>query len=162
MHAYIVRRLLYAVITFFGITVVTFALIHAVPGDPITFYIGTHGQNVSRPALEAIRHEYHLDDPLPKQYLYWLSGAVRLDFGRSTIDRRPVVERIGEKLPNTFELNFIAFLIAALIGLPTGLWSATALGPAPGALLGRLLLPPLFAASVLGGAAADAVLRGAA
>ncbi len=128
MHAYIVRRLLYAVITFFGITVATFALIHAVPGDPITFYIGTHGQNVSRPALEAIRHEYHLDDPLPMQYLYWLRGAMTLDFGRSTIDRRPVVERIGEKLPNTFELNLIAFLIAALIGLPVGLWSATQSG----------------------------------
>jgi peptide/nickel transport system permease protein len=128
MHAYIVRRLLYAVITFLGITVATFVLIHAVPGDPITFYIGTHGPNVSRPALEAMRHEYHLDEPLPKQYLYWFRGAVTLDFGRSTIDRRPVIERIGEKLPNTFELNLIAFLLSALIGLPVGLWSAARSG----------------------------------
>lgn len=125
MRAYIVRRLFYGVITFFGITVATFALIHAVPGDPTSFYIGKSGANVSRPALEALRHEYHLDDPLPQQYLWWLRGAVTLDFGRSTIDRRPVVERISEKLPNTFELNLVAFLLAALIGLPVGLWSAS-------------------------------------
>src|SRR5512142_1365141 len=125
MHAYIVRRLLYAVITFLGITVATFVLIHAVPGDPISFYIGKSGLHFSRPALEALRHEYHLDDPLPQQYLWWLRGAVVLDFGRSTIDRRPVVERIADKLPNTFELNLLAFLLAAAIGIPVGLWSAS-------------------------------------
>lgn len=125
MRAYIVRRLLYAVITFFGITVATFLLIHAVPGDPVTFYIGRVGQHVSRPALEALRHEYHLDEPLPQQYLYWLRSAVTLDFGRSIIDRRPVAKRIAEKLPNTFELNLVAFLLAAIIGLPVGLWSAS-------------------------------------
>lgn len=128
MRAYIVRRFLYAVITFFGITIATFVLVHAVPGDPITFYLGRHGPNVSRAALEAIRHEYHLDEPLPAQYLYWFRDALALDFGRSTIDRRPVLDRIGEKLPNTFELNFIAFLLAVLIGLPIGLWSATRSG----------------------------------
>jgi peptide/nickel transport system permease protein len=124
MRAYIVRRILYAVLTFVGITIATFALVHAVPGDPITFYISRHGPNVSRAALEAIRHEHHLDEPLPRQYLYWFRDAITLDFGRSTIDHRPVVERIGEKLPNTFELNLVAFLLAALIGLPVGLWSA--------------------------------------
>lgn len=124
MRAYIVRRVFYAVLTFVGITVATFVLVHAVPGDPITFYLGRHGPNVSRAALEAIRHEHHLDEPLPRQYLSWFRDAITLDFGRSTIDHRRVVERIGEKLPNTFELNLIAFLLAALIGLPAGLWSA--------------------------------------
>lgn len=128
MRAYIVRRFLYAAITFFGITVATFVLVHAVPGDPVTFYLGKHGLNASRPALEAIRHEYHLDEPLPAQYLYWSRDALVLDFGRSTIDRRPVLDLIAEKLPNTFELNLIAFLLAVLIGLPVGLWSATRSG----------------------------------
>ena len=129
MLSYVTRRLLYAALTFFGITVVVFALIHSVPGDPVSFYIGTHGASqLSLPALDAIRHEYHLDEPLPQQYLWWLRGVLTLDFGTSIIDHRAVTERILEKLPNTFELNLIAFLVAAAIGLPVGLWSATQSG----------------------------------
>jgi peptide/nickel transport system permease protein len=129
MASYIARRLLYAVLTFFGITVVVFTLIHIVPGDPITFYVGSHGASHLSPAsLEAIRHEHHLDQPLVEQYLWWLRGVVTLDFGTSMADHRPVTARILEKLPNTFELNLLAFLVAAAIGVPIGLWSATRSG----------------------------------
>jgi peptide/nickel transport system permease protein len=129
MRAYLARRLLYAVLTFFGITLATFTLIHSVPGDPIVFFIGRAGTRSIPPAtLAAIRAEYHLDQPLPAQYLHWLRGAVTLDFGRSIVTRRPVRERIFDKLPNTFELNSIAFLLAAAIGIPIGLWSASRSG----------------------------------
>src|SRR6266481_5037624 len=129
MASYVARRLLYAALTFLGITIAVFALVHAVPGDPITFYIGAHGaSNLSRATLESIRHQHHLDEPLVTQYLYWLRGVVRLDFGTSIVDNRPVTSRILEKLPNTFELNAIAFLIAAAIGVPVGLWSAAKSG----------------------------------
>ncbi|HUP61881.1 MAG TPA: ABC transporter permease [Thermoanaerobaculia bacterium] len=128
MTAYLLRRLVYAVLTFFGITVATFALIHAVPGDPITFFIGRGGTNVTPAVAAAIRREYHLDRPLPVQYLHWLRGAAALDFGRSISDRRPVRERIAEKLPHTLQLNGVAFLLAAAIGIPIGLWSATRSG----------------------------------
>src|SRR5579859_5764260 len=129
MLSYIARRLLYAVLTFFGITIAVFTLVHAVPGDPISFYIGSHGASqLDVKALDAIRHEYHLDKPLPEQYLWWLRGVVTLDFGTSLVDHRPVTDRILEKLPHTFELNLIAFLLAAAIGVPIGLWSATQSG----------------------------------
>ena len=128
MVSYIVRRLLYGVLTFFGITLAVFLLIHIVPGDPITFYIGTHMTQLSQAALDAIRHEHHLDQPLTTQYLYWLRGVVLLDFGTSIVDGRKVTARILEKLPNTVELNLIAFLLAAAIGVPIGLWSATRSG----------------------------------
>jgi peptide/nickel transport system permease protein len=129
MTRYIVRRLLYAVLTFFGITVATFFLIHAVPGDPISFFVGRAGLNTIPPeVLESIRQEFHLDDPLPMQYVHWLRAAVTLDFGDSIVDRRPVRERVLQKLPNTFTLNFIAFALAALFGIPIGLWSATRSG----------------------------------
>lgn len=125
MTAYVVRRLLYAAFTFLGITVVTFTLIHAVPGDPIDVLAAKHMGHVLSPVqVAALRHEYHLDKPLAVQYLYWFRGIITLDFGRSTIDRRLVVDRILEKLPRTFALNSVAFLLAALIGLPVGLWSA--------------------------------------
>jgi peptide/nickel transport system permease protein len=131
MTAYIARRLFYAVLTFLGITVVTFTLIHAVPGDPIDFLASKGMKNVSSPAqVAALRHEFHLDEPLYVQYLYWFRGIVTLDLGRSTVDRQLVADRIAEKLPRTFVLNTIAFLLAALIGLPVGLWSAKRSGRA--------------------------------
>jgi peptide/nickel transport system permease protein len=129
MTTYVVRRLLYAVLTFFGITIATFALIHSVPGDPVTWLLVRRGPHATSPeAIAALRHEYHLDEPLPAQYVRWVRGVVALDFGRSTVDRRPVTERVFEKIPNTFVLNLIAFLLAAAIGVPAGLWSAARSG----------------------------------
>lgn len=129
MGRYLFRRLFYAVLTFFGITIATFALIHSVPGDPITFYIGRAGIHTIKPEiLDSIRREYHLDQPLPMQYLHWVRGIVTVDFGRSVIERRPVGEVIFEKLPNTLQLNAIAFFLAAVIGIPIGLWSAARSG----------------------------------
>lgn len=129
MLSYVIRRLFYAVLTFFGITVAVFVLVHSVPGDPISFYVGAIGIRQIPPAVvQQIRAEHHLDRPLAEQYWWWLKGVTTLDFGTSIIDRRPVVARIAEKLPNTFLLNFVAFLIAALIGVPVGLWSATRSG----------------------------------
>jgi peptide/nickel transport system permease protein len=129
MLTYVVRRLLYGVLTFFGITIALFVLVHSVPGDPISFYIGTHGsQSLPLPVLEEIRHAHHLDESLIRQYGWWLRGIMTLDFGNSFIDHQPVIERIAEKQPNTVLLNVIAFLVAALIGVPLGLWSATRSG----------------------------------
>src|SRR5207245_21414 len=84
-----------------------------IPGDPITVSTSQHMTHLSQAALDAIRHEHHLDQPLVAQYLYWLRSALLLDFGASITDHRPVTDRILEKLPHTFELNAIAFLLAA-------------------------------------------------
>src|ERR1700744_5087466 len=111
MTAYIARRLFYAVFTFLGITVVTFTLIHAVPGDPIDFLASRGLKNVSSAAeVAALRPGDGLDRPLVVEDFHWFRGIVTLDFGRSTVDRRLVVDRIAEKLPRTVALNSIAFL----------------------------------------------------
>jgi peptide/nickel transport system permease protein len=129
MTTYIVRRLLYAVLTFFGITIATFVLIHSVPGDPLDFYAGRAGlQGLSPATAAALRAEFHLDKPLPVQYLHWLRGALTFDFGSSVVDRRAVRTVIFEKMPATFHLNLIAFLLAASLGVPIGLWSAARSG----------------------------------
>lgn len=129
MGRYLIRRLVYAILTFFGITIATFTLVHSVPGDPITFYIARAGAHSIPPEiLEAIRREHHLDQPLPMQYLHWVRRVVSLDFGRSIVERRDVREMIFEKLPNTLQLNAAAFLLAALVGIPIGLWSAARSG----------------------------------
>src|SRR6188768_3010921 len=101
MVAYVVRRLFYALITFIGITLATFVLIHSVPGDPISFFAGSRGMHASGEVLESIRHEFFLDRPLPEQYARWVRGAITFDFGRSFVDRLPVTQRVLQKLPNT-------------------------------------------------------------
>jgi peptide/nickel transport system permease protein len=129
MLTYVVRRLLYGVLTFLGITIAIFVLVHSVPGDPVLIYVGSHGMGaLSHAALDEVRREHHLDLPMLQQYLWWLRGIVTFDFGTSFINHRTVTELIAEKLPNTFILNLVAFLVAALIGVPIGLWSATRSG----------------------------------
>ena len=129
MTAYLARRLAYGVLTFFGITIAVFTLIHAVPGDPISYFIGAHPAAAIAPdVIAAIRHQHHLDEPLVRQYLWWLHGILTFDFGTSIVDERPVMTRILEKLPNTFELNFLAFLLAGTIGVPIGMGSAARSG----------------------------------
>ena len=129
MASYLLRRLVYAILTFLGITVATFALIHSVPGDPISFYVGRGGIKSLPPEMVAsLRAEFHLDRPLPVQYLYWVRGVATFDFGHSVVDRRPVRTVVLEKLPATFQLNLVAFLVAASLGVPIGLWSASRSG----------------------------------
>ncbi len=129
MGAYLARRCFYAIFTFLGITLAVFVLIHAVPGDPVQVFIGKHGiGQLDARALQAIRHEHHLDEPLVQQYLWWVRETLTLDFGRSIVSHQPVTESILQKLPNTLILNVTAFLLAALIGVPIGLWSATRSG----------------------------------
>ena len=124
MYGFILRRLVYAALTLFGVALAAFALIHSVPGDPVSFYAGVSGGHASPEVLQSIRERHHLDRPLPVQFGYWIGDVLSLDFGRSIVDRRPVTDRILEKLPRTLGLNLLSFLIAAAIGIPIGLWSA--------------------------------------
>lgn len=124
MHVYAARRLITAIVTFFGITLATFALVHSAPGDPISYFLGKSGMHVSKAALEAIRVEHHLDRPLLEQYGYWIRDVVTFDFGRSMIDREPVTAQLARRLPNTLLLNGLAFLLAVVVGVPAGIWSA--------------------------------------
>src|SRR5687768_17386952 len=125
MSSYIARRILSAAFTFLGITIVVFALIHSVPGDPIEYYIGLDGG--ARPpedVIQRIRAEHHLDEPLWKQYVFWVRGVISLDFGQSMSDREPVLAKVARKVPNTFTLNLLALLIALGIAIPAGILSA--------------------------------------
>ncbi len=128
MTSYFLRRILYAALTFFGVTVAVFVLIHAVPGDPVRYFIGESGlggPGVPPEIIEQIRTEHHLDRSLPVQYGFWLRDVLLLDFGESFSARRPVRDLILEKLPRTIELNLIAMLVAMAIALPVGVRSGS-------------------------------------
>lgn len=125
MTAYLVRRLLYAILTLLGITVVVFSLVHLVPGDPMSVYLmtGRGGPSVPPEVIEQMRHARGLDRPLIVQYAYWLRDVVTLDFGESLFLRRSVNSLVGEKLPNTLALNGLALALALILAVPFGIAS---------------------------------------
>lgn len=125
MTAYLVRRLLYAILTLLGITVVVFSLVHLVPGDPMSVYLmtGRGGATVPPAVVEQMRHERGLDRPLAVQYARWLRDVVTLDFGDSLFLRRSVKSLVSEKLPNTLALNGLALALALVLAIPLGIAS---------------------------------------
>ncbi len=135
MATYILRRLLWMVPTLLGITFILFVVMQLAPGDPATVKFGNlgsasgAGMSASNVNLEAVinkfREEHHLDEPVWKQYGYWLGSLVTLDFGREFA--RPNVsirDELGERLKITVPLSVISVLLSYLLALPLGIFSA--------------------------------------
>ena len=113
------RRLLVVPLTLVGITLVTFALLHALPGDAALVQAGT-SRGASPESLAAMRRQYGLDRPLPAQYAAWLSRSARLDFGDSLVDGRPGRDKITAALPTTLALALLAAALAFGVAVPLG------------------------------------------
>jgi peptide/nickel transport system permease protein len=126
MFGYALRRLILAIPLLIGITFVSFLVIHLAPGEP-TDVQGGDVQSQSDKELRARLQEiYGLDKPLHVQYWNWVSRIVRLDFGRSfSPDARPVLQKIGERLPITLLLNIVELAIIVAFAIPIGVLSAT-------------------------------------
>lgn len=110
-----------AIPTVLGAATVVFLLLHIIPGDPVDALLGEYALTADR---EAMRQVMHLDDPLWRQYGTYLSGLISGDWGASLIDQRPVLERIGERLPATLQLAASALVMALALALPLGFWAA--------------------------------------
>ena len=117
----IVRRLIFLVFVLFGLSLMTFALSHVIPGDPARLMAGPRA---SKSAVAKIREQYGLDDPLPQQYVSYLKGLTRGDLGMSFTTRRPVSEDLKRYLPATIELGAVAFILSTVIGIPLGVISS--------------------------------------
>ncbi len=117
----IVRRLIFLVFVLFGLSVITFGLSHVVPGDPARLMAGPRA---SKSAVEKIREKYGLNDPVPVQYVNYVKGVLRGDFGDSFTSRRPVSEDLKRYLPATLELGLYAFILSTAVGVPLGVISA--------------------------------------
>jgi peptide/nickel transport system permease protein len=120
---YLAWRLVGAIPTLLGVTVLTFLFIRLIPGDAIAARLGT-STALSPEQLASLRAYFGLDQPLHQQYWTWLTSLLRGDFGYSIRTGRPVLVEITERLPATLELAAAATLIAVAIGLPLGLLSA--------------------------------------
>ena len=126
MWRYALRRFVQAVLLWLGVTALSFAIVHAAPGGPVQFFEDPRFSPEVRDQIEA---SLGLHDPIPLQYVRWLSGVARLDFGRSFVDDRPVMDRILERWPNSLELTVFALLLG-LLGIPVGAASAVRRGGA--------------------------------
>jgi len=117
----IARRLALMVLVLLGVTLLTFLIAHAIPGDPARLLAG---QRASDEVVAQIRRNYGLDQPLPVQYVRYMSGLLKGDLGRSIRTGRPVGEDLARFFPATLELVGTAMLLAVLIGVPLGVASA--------------------------------------
>jgi len=112
------RRGLTLVVSLWVLATATFLTTKLVPGDPARVGLGA---SAPPSVVEARREALRLDEPLPSQYVQYVGGALRGDFGESFTDRRPVKKIISERFPATLQLAGSAFLVAVLLGVPIGL-----------------------------------------
>jgi peptide/nickel transport system permease protein len=125
MGAYIIRRLIQAIIVIFLVTVFVFVGMRMLPGDPIYMLFNPNQlQNYTQEQLDAIRHEAGLDRPLLTQYFDWLGGVFKGDLGKSILTKEPIVNELKNKIPITAYIGVLAFLVSILIGIPFGIISA--------------------------------------
>ena len=115
------RRILGAIPVLLGISFLVFMLMHIAPGDPVSLLLG---DDATPADVEQLRRELGLDKPLLVQYWDFLSRAVRGDFGRSLKFNEPVMKLVFERLPATIELAFISLIVAIIIAVPLGVYSA--------------------------------------
>ena len=122
MFYYIIKRLIAMLPVLALVSLIVFTIIHLTPGDPALIMLG---EEATPQALAALRHELGLDQPLPVQYLVWLSHVLRGDLGRSIRTNQPVIEAITQRLPVTLELTTLAMVISIMAAIPAGIISAT-------------------------------------
>jgi peptide/nickel transport system permease protein len=128
MGPFLVRRLLVVVPLLIGITFVSFIVISLAPGGPLDFLEG-ESPDLSPEVKKQLTELYGLDKPLVVQYWSWLTRLARLDFGRSFLpDGKPVLTKIGERLPVTLLLNIVEMLIILAVAVPIGVLSAVRQG----------------------------------
>ncbi|HEU5315741.1 MAG TPA: ABC transporter permease [Chloroflexota bacterium] len=120
MGRYVIRRLLQAIPLLFVISVVGFTLYKLAPNSPFRAELALV-PGISESDIRALEAKYGLDQPLHVQYRTWAWNALHGDFGRSFFTKRPVMEMITERLPNTLTLAAAAFVISLLVGVPLGI-----------------------------------------
>ncbi len=122
MANYLVRRLLTSILVLFGISVLVFSVIHLVPGDVTMAILGR--QKVSEARVNELREQLGLNDPLPVQYLRYLTRALHGDLGTSIRNNLPVSKSIADQMPSTIALALSAFLLALTLGGVLGVVAA--------------------------------------
>lgn len=120
MIAFLFGRLALLLPTMLGVATLTFFLLHAIPGDPVDMMLGETAAPADR---DSLRRDLGLDRPISEQYFRFLAGLTRGDLGQS-VHGRPVADLVMARLPATIELALAASVMALLLAIPAGIWSA--------------------------------------
>ncbi len=128
MRSYILKRLLSTVLTIFIVVVVTFVLMHAIPGGPFDDIV----QGISQESLDAINARYHLDEPVMKQFVRYVGGLLKGDMGPSyRMPGQTVNDLIGQGFPVSARVGVVAILVILVLGVGLGVVSALCSGKLP-------------------------------
>ena len=128
MAAYVIRRVIYAVVTLLVVSVVAYVIIQLPPGDYLTSYImrlEMQGGEVTDAEVETLKREYGFDLPPHLRYFKWMANLLRGDLGRSFFYNRQVLELLAERLPLSLLVSLLALLFTYLVSIPVGIYSAT-------------------------------------
>jgi peptide/nickel transport system permease protein len=121
VQRYLVERVVQLAVVLFFLSMIVFAIVRLIPGDPAAVMLGTEATPA---AIAQIRREMGLDQPLPVQYVRWLQNVLAGNFGTSWVSRKPALELILGALPVTLQLVTASFLVALLIAVPAGIFAA--------------------------------------
>ncbi|MEX2356164.1 MAG: ABC transporter permease [Thermaerobacterales bacterium] len=124
MSKYALKLLIQMIPLLLGISLVSFTIMHLAPGGPMMIVAGDSEATLDPEQVALLRARYGLDQPIPVQFVKWLSNIARGDFGMSFIENRPVLDMIMERLPNTLYLNLVVLLVTYALTIPIGVMSA--------------------------------------
>ncbi len=119
---FIIRKLIYALLTIFAISIFAFLIIHLMPGDPVRTMLGAEADQAM---VEATREQLHLNEPLYKQYIIWITDALRGEFGRSLVLNQSIAQLLQERVPVTLWLTVPSMIISIIFGVLIGIICAT-------------------------------------
>lgn len=127
MLSYTIRRLLDLIFVLFGVSILVFLMLRMIPGDAVAIMLGAN-TDITPERIDNLRRSLGLHLPLHEQYLQWLSGILRGDFGNSIWTGRPVSQEILNRLPVTLQITFLGLISAIIIAFPLGMIAARARG----------------------------------
>ncbi len=152
MLQYIVKRVLFSMMVLFAISIIVFSAVRMLPGDVCKIVLAT--PDVDKQQCDVIRKELGLDQPAVKQYVTYMGGALRGDFGKTLLSKRDVGEEIRSRIPLTLELTLLATCLALVLAIPMGVYSAVKQDKTPDYLIrfisiGWLSIPGFWLGTML-------------
>lgn len=122
MGTYIIRRIFQMILIMLLVTLLVFLMVRLLPGDPIRMFLSSQesGEAITQEQINLLHHKYGLDRPIIVQYFDWMKGILTGNLGKSLITQQPIISDVKQRLPITFELGIIAFILSIIIGIPVG------------------------------------------
>jgi peptide/nickel transport system permease protein len=129
MTAFIIRRLFQGLFVLLVVTMLIFGVMRFLPGDPLILYVSQNQiERISPEEMQKLKHQFGLDKPAPLQYVDWLKGVVKGDFGVSIFYGEKVSKLLAERMPITFHVGICAFLLSCVVGISAGVICAVRRG----------------------------------